>query len=147
MSLESKAKTSSQIEEVAKKTYWELVWGKRDEKGDYHALTKVEYDEKSAFYHSQLWVPFEEAQKAIKDARLEVDLINRDNIFWWKNKFQDLREKVEFYYVWLNFMINNPPHFPGQRDTFGMALDKYHTLFGDSPVTAVESNKGENKSE
>lgn len=69
MSLLDKTKTTSQIEDTAKKVYWELIWGKRDEKGEYHAMPKAEYDEKSAFYHSKQWVSIEDVYSKLSGFR------------------------------------------------------------------------------
>ena len=77
-------------------------------------------------------VSLKTAIDAVKEARREVVHIDEDNILWWKNKFEELREKIETYRIWINFMINNSPYFPGQRDALGQALDKYHQTFGET---------------
>jgi hypothetical protein len=100
MSIESKAKRTREIEEEARKVYYELVWGKRDEKGEYHGLSKSEYDEKSTFYHSQQWVPLVEAQKEITEAikTREVKLWVADGKIAEANKILD--ERYDDYWAW-----------------------------------------------
>jgi len=42
------------------------------------------------------WIPIEEAQKAVREARKETSQINKDNILWWKNKYENsLKQIVE----------------------------------------------------
>lgn len=72
MSLNEKAKTLEQLEKIASSLHDELTWGKQKPFCNIRiALSHQESNQKSAEYHSDLWVRLE-------DARQEIDKLKDD---------------------------------------------------------------------
>jgi hypothetical protein len=50
---------------------------------------------------NDFWIPLKEARLAVLEARKEVLQIDKDNVLWWKTKYEHEIAKVIAYRNWL----------------------------------------------